>query len=174
MIKLDCNNYLIKQTLSNFLENKKLSISTEDEIYFTIIKVRETEKNIHIIIDGIKKELSIPLDLNILASAILKSIADINFSINGFNYYPYQRLVENSQKKSLLSEIQNIILNNTLLSKDGIDKNLLYKKIWKRDKTIQINKLDTHLTNLKNKLSDELNLNIHFQSHDKKLRLFVD
>ena len=84
MIKLDCNNYLIKQTLSNFLENKKLSISTEDEIYFTIIKVRETEKNIHIIIDGIKKELSIPLDLNILASAILKSIADINFSINGY------------------------------------------------------------------------------------------
>ena len=174
MIKLDCNNYLIEQTLSNFFENKNFSLATEKENYFTIIKVRETEKSIYYVIDGIKKEISIPLDLNFLSSEILKSIADVNLSISGYNYYPYQRLIENEHKKSLLSEIQNIILNNILLSKDGIDKNLLYRRIWKRDKSVQINKLDTHLTNLKNKLSDELNLDVNFQSNEKKLRLLID
>ena len=174
MIKLDCNNYLIEQTLSNFFENKNFSLATEKENYFTIIKVRETEKSIYFVIDGIKKEISIPLDLNFLSSEILKSIVDVNLSIRGYSYYPYQRLIENAQKKSLLSEIQNIILNNILLSKEGIDKNLLYRRIWKRDKSVQINKLDTHLTNLKNKLSDELNLDVNFQSQEKKLRLLID
>ena len=174
MIKLDCNNYLIEQTLSNFFENKNFSLATEKENYFTIVKVRETEKSIYFVIDGIKKEISIPLDLNFLSSEILKSIVDVNLSISGYSYYPYQRLIENAQKKSLLSEIQNIILNNILLSKEGIDKNLLYRRIWKRDKSVQINKLDTHLTNLKNKLSDELNLDVNFQSQEKKLRLLID
>ena len=74
----------------------------------------------------------------------------------------------------MLSDIQNIILNTILLFKEGVDKDHLYKKIWKRDKSIQINKLDTHLTNLKNKLKDDLDLNVNFHSHEKKLRLLVD
>ena len=107
-------------------------------------------------------------------SEIFKSIADIHIPISNYNYYPYQRLVENSEKRSLLSEIQNIILNNILLSKYGVNKDLLYQRIWKRDKSIQINKLDTHLTNLKNKLNEELNLVVNFQSHEKKIRLLID
>ena len=174
MIKLDCNNYLIKQTLVNYFENKSFPLASEDENYFAMIKVRETEKNIHFTINDLKKEISIPFDINFLSSFILKSISDINLPIKDYRYFPYQRVVENSQKKSLLSEIQNIILNNILLSKNGVDKDLLYERIWRKDKSIQINKLDTHLTNLKNKLNDELNLNVNFQSHEKKLRLLID
>ena len=174
MIKLDCNNYLVKQTLISYLENKNFSLAYENESYFTTIKVRETEKSISLIIDDYKKEMSIPVNLNFLSSEILKSIVDINIKINNYNYFPYQSLVENSKKKVLLSDIQNIILNNILLSKDGVDKDLLYQRIWKRDKSIQINKLDTHLTNLKNKLNDVLNLSVNFQSCEKKLRLMID
>ena len=58
--------------------------------------------------------------------------------------------------------------------KEGIDKDYLYNLIWKRDKSIYINKLDTHLTNLKKKLNQELNLKINFQSLNKKLRLLID
>ena len=174
MIKLDCNNYLLKQTIISYLENKNFSLALENNAYFTIIKIRETEKNICLIIDDYKKEISIPVDLNFLSSEILRSIVDINIKINNCNYFPYQRLVENSKKKALLSDIQNIILNNILLSKDGVDKDTLYQKIWKKDKSIQINKLDTHLTNLKNKLNDELNLSVNFQSYEKKLRLMID
>ena len=174
MIKLDCNNNLVKQTLINYLENKNFSLALENDAYFTTIKIHETEKSICLIIDDYKKEMSIPVDLNFLSSEILRSIVDINIKINNYNYFPYQCVVENSKKKALLSDIQNKILNNILLSKEGVDKDILYKKIWKRDKSIQINKLDTHLTNLKKKLNDELNLSVNFQSYEKKLRLMID
>tara|TARA_Y200000002_G_scaffold301088_1_gene256179 strand:- start:1129 stop:1653 length:525 start_codon:yes stop_codon:yes gene_type:complete len=174
LIKLDCDNYLVKQTLTDYLEKKNFSLVSENEIYFTKIKVCETEKNICLTIDDLKKEISLPVDLNLLSSEILKTIADVSLSISNYQYFPFQRLVKNSKKKSLLSDIQNIILNTILLCKEGIDKDHLYKKIWKRDKSIQINKLDTHLTNLKNKLKDDLDLNVNFHSHEKKLRLLID
>ena len=174
MIKLNCNNYLVKQTLTNYFENKSILLASENESYFTSINISETEKNINLIIGSHKIEFSIPVDLNFLSSEILKSIADVNLKISGYNYYPYQCLVGNSKKRSLLSDIQNMILNNILLYKDGVDKELLYKRIWKKDKSIQINKLDTHLTNLKNKLNDDLDLNVNFHSYEKKLRLLID
>ena len=174
MIKLNCNNYLVEQTLTNFFENKNFSLASENDSYFTIVNIHQAEKSIVIIIGDLKKEILLPADLSHLSSEILKLIVDVNVPFSSYYYFPYQRLVKNKKKRSLLSDIQNIILNNILLFSDGIDKELLYQRIWKRDKSIQINKLDTHLTNLKNKLNDELNLNINFQSHDKKLRLLID
>ena len=60
------------------------------------------------------------------------------------------------------------------LNQDGIDKENLYKFIWSQDKDISINKLDTHLTNLKNDLSNNLGVYINFQSKDKKLKLIIN
>ena len=174
MIKLNCNNYLVKQTLTNFLEKKNFFLASDNDRYFTTINLHETEKSINLIIGDIKKEISLPVDLNNLSSEILKLIVDINIPFSNYHYFPYQRLIENKEKKSLLSDIQNNILNNILLYSDGIDKDLLYHRIWKRDKSIQINKLDTHLTNLKNKLNDDLDLNVNFHSYDKKLNLLID
>lgn len=174
MIKLDCDNYLVEKTLTNYLENKNFFIASENESYFIKMKIRISEKSICLSINEHKNELLTPVDLNLLSSVILKSVVDLNLQISSYDYFPYQRLIKNDEKKILLSDIQNIILNNILLSKEGVDKDFLYKKIWKRDKSIQINKLDTHLTNLKNKLNDELKIKINFQSYDKKLRLLIN
>ena len=83
-------------------------------------------------------------------------------------------MIGNKNKKSFLSDIQNIIMTNLLSSKDGIDKDKLYQLIWKKDKSIYINKLDTHLTNLKKKLKQELNIKVNFQSQKKNLRLLIN
>ena len=125
-------------------------------------------------VNGNITDIALPLDINLLASEILKIIIDINIIFGNFKYFPYQRLVTNFKKKSLLSDIQNIIISNLLVSKEGMDKNFLYQSIWKRDKTISINKLDTHLTNLKNKLKLDLDLKINFQSLNKMLRLLIN
>ena len=91
-----------------------------------------------------------------------------------FKYFPYQRIIIKSEKKSLLSDIQNIIITALLLSNDGIGKEALYKLIWKKDKSIFINKLDTHLTNLKKKLKKDIDMNLNFQSQSKSLRLVIN
>ena len=172
MIKLICDNQLLYKTLSNYLIQKDILLASSNNIHQIVIDSRE--KSIILNINGYKIDMSLPIDINFLNSLILKKIIDINFPIGSYKYFPYQRVISNQNKKALLSEIQNLIISNLIVNKEGIDKDNLYNLIWKRDKSIYINKLDTHLTNLKKKLNQELNLKIYFQSHNKILRLLID
>ena len=61
-----------------------------------------------------------------------------------------------------------------LNSDQGLDKIKLYKDIWPLDKDLQLNKLDTHLTNLKNHLKEKLNLNLLFFSRSGLIYISVD
>ena len=63
-----------------------------------------------------------------------------------------------------------MILNTDM----GVDKILLYKLIWSQDKNIQINKLDTHITNLKNKIKDSFNIDLKIVTNSGFLKLIVD
>ena len=90
------------------------------------------------------------------------------------NYYPFQNFIQTESKKVFLTNIQNLIFSNLINAKQGLDKNVLYETIWKQDKDISINKLDTHLTNLKNLLNSSLNIHITFQSKNKKIELLID
>jgi len=56
----------------------------------------------------------------------------------------------------------------------GIEKPTLYKKIWPNDKSYHINKLDTHLTNLKNELKESLNFDLIFSSSGGNLKLRIN
>ena len=174
MIKIECNNSLILKTISSYLEHKNFLLSSEDGEYQTLIEIQEKEKSIILNINNFSKKLDIPIDINLLASEISKKVLDIFTEINDHKYFPYQRLITNFKKKSLLSDIQNMIISKLLIYKEGIDKEFLYKSIWKRDKQISINKLDTHLTNLKNQLKLDLDLHVNFQSQNKTLRLLID
>jgi DNA-binding response OmpR family regulator len=61
-----------------------------------------------------------------------------------------------------------------IVNKEGINKKFLYESIWPNDKDISINKLDTHLTNLKNQIKLDLSLNINFISQEKILNLIIN
>ena len=174
MIKLICNNPLISKTVTSYLSYKNFLLSSNDGKWQTVIKIYDTDKSIILDINGERVELAIPVDINLLVSQTLKKIINIYYLINNYKYYPFQRVIRNHNKKSFLSDIQNLIMITLLTSSEGIDKDLLYKTIWKKDKSIHINKLDTHLTNLKKKLKLELGIKINFQSHKKNLRLLID
>ena len=174
MIKLICDNQLLYKTLSNYLIQKDILLASSNNIHQTVIEIQDREKSIILNINGYKIDISLPIDINLLNSQILKKIIDVNFPIGSHKYFPYQRLISSQNNKSMLSDIQNLIISNLVINQEGIDKDYLYNLIWKRDKLIYINKLDTHLTNLKKKLKQEINLKINFQSHNKMLRLLID
>ena len=174
MIKLVCDNPLIFKTISNYLLHKNFLPSPNSESHLVVIKIYENEKSITVDVHGEKMDLSLPVNINSLNTHTFKRLIDLNFSIDSYQYYPFQRLIGNKNKKSFLSDIQNIIMTNLLSSKDGIDKDKLYQLIWKKDKSIYINKLDTHLTNLKKKLKQELNIKVNFQSQKKNIRLLIN
>ena len=50
----------------------------------------------------------------------------------------------------------------------------LYKILWPSDKNIQLNKLDTHLTNLKNLFEKEFNYNLNYFSKQSIIKLLID
>ena len=158
----------------NYLLQKKILLSSSNANHKTIINIQDNEKDINIYINGYKTELPIPIDINLLNSKILEKIIEVNFPLGDYKYFPYKRVISYKNKKSLLSDIQNLIISNLIVSQQGIEKDNLYNLIWTRDKSIYINKLDTHLTNLKKKLNQELNLKINFQSNNKTLRLLID
>ena len=141
MINIDCNNKLILNTVKSYLLQKDYIFSTNNERHQILIKIKNTDKIITLEINGEKIELILPVNINTLVKQILKKILNTNFLLGNCKYFPYQRIISNSEKKSLLSDIQNIIITNLILTDIGINKDSLYKKIWKRDKFI----LDTLL-----------------------------
>jgi len=58
-----------------------------------------------------------------------------------------------------------------LYLKDGVNKFSLYEKLWPEDKDLYMNKLDTHLTNLKNKIRKGLHKEIKFLTKNSNLYL---
>ncbi len=174
MIKLICDDQLLYETLAAYLSQKNPILLSSNKNYQTVLQIKSYEKYVKIEINNYIAEISKPIDINFLNSQILKKIIDINFPLGRHNYFPYQRVISSQNEKVYLSDIQNLIISNLIINQQGIDKNNLYNLIWKKDKSIHINKLDTHLTNLKKKLDQELNLKIYFQSQNKILRLLIN
>tara|TARA_Y100001935_G_C16997812_1_gene356669 strand:+ start:43 stop:567 length:525 start_codon:yes stop_codon:yes gene_type:complete len=174
MIKIDCDDDKLLKVINNLFEQKNLTYKVKSDQYFVIIKIRVNSNSFNIDINDSKINIPLPTDINYFFSQILKSISNVKLSLKDYEYFPYQRLLSSNQRKSFLSDIQNTIISYLVTSAHGINKDTLYGLIWRKDKEISINKLDTHLTNLKNQLKKELDLRINFQSHDKTLRLLID
>ena len=171
ILQLECDNQL---TFFNLLSQKNFIIKKEKNLYYPRIKIEDQNEKLIIVINDLNKVYIKPLELNLIFSDLMREILKISYKINNFFYFPFQRKVKNEKLKTYLSDIQNKILLNLLTNQNGINKDELYQIIWSQDKMISINKLDTHLTNLKSLLIDELNLKINFKSADKKLKLIIN
>ena len=174
ILQLECDNQLIFKTFFNLLSQKNFIIKKEKNLYYPKIKIEDQNEKLIIVINESNKTYIKPLELNFIFSDLMREILKISYKINKFFYFPFQRKVKNEKLKTYLSDIQNKILFNLLTNQNGFNKDELYQIIWSKDKTISINKLDTHLTNLKSLLIDELNLKINFRSEDKKLKLIIN
>ena len=99
-----------------------------------------------------------------------------NYSVKlGWIYYfPFLGSINFNKEKSFLSETQNHILCSLVCFKDGIQKKILYESIWPRDKNISENKLDTHLTNLRNHIFDFSNYKLNFKTLKGSIKLNIN
>ena len=79
MIKIDCNNKLLLNTVKSYLLQKDYIFSTNNEKHQILIKIINTDKIIILEINGDKIELTLPVDINTLITQILKKILGINF-----------------------------------------------------------------------------------------------
>ena len=176
MFLLNSNDPLMVHTVSAILEQKQI-VHTLDEKkkYFFKIEIIKNSKDIEL--RGFSKilKLDIPTSINSLIKKIYNLFSDFTLEINGAKFYPLKQSLAHKDKETYLGNIHFIIFCQLLLYKDnGLDKTELYKEIWPQDKDYQFNKLDTHLTNLKNHLKEKINFDFLFYTRSGLIYIGVD
>ena len=174
MIILNCDNNLISTTIENLLIQKSINFSlTETNSYFLKIVIRSNKNSIIIENEHINKKFEMPININDFLLEFINLLSGFYINFYNASYYPFQNKIILSQKNLILKNIHSIILFNLTLYKDGVDKEYLYSLVWPEDKNLSINKLDSHLTNLKNYIKESLDLSMNFHSSQKIIKLII-
>jgi len=164
---------IILDCLAQF--DPKIVASDKSKSFCEVILLIDNQK-IKIIFEDEGSQLKSPCASHDLYKSIINLVNEQTIDIQTIKYYPFkQEIVSNiNQGNSIeLNFISNNILNYLLQDNTGggISKMELYNKIWPQDKTISINKLDTHLTNTKNLFKENFNVDLKLQTINGHIRL---
>ena len=159
---------------SLMIESEKEYFCENDSLYFE--KIFITTKNKEVIINFLDytENLKLPVSFSNLKEKIFLKLTNYKIGFDGIFYYPINQKIKNNDLFCKLTHTHSLILNHLFLYKQGINKELLYKKIWPMDKQISINKIDTHMTNLKNVIKKNINFSIQFTSKNGLLKLIAN
>lgn len=173
MFYLRSNNNLLLNSISSILNQKSSIFNTNGEANsFATISISSNESALFIETVNDKKKISTPLSITKLFEKIDSILTEIKIDFNNLAYVPFKQNLIYEMKSLVLGNIHNLIFSALLLNlKSGISKNDLYEMIWPGDKSYQINKLDTHLTNLKNLINEKLGYQVNFKTIEGKLYL---
>ena len=175
MISIKCEDEFLKRIITSFLEQKNFIFKKKYlDKYFFQLNIYQEENKLNFSIDDDEIKISLPKNNNEIFKKIYDFVSNRGIVVNNYKYFPFKQIMKKENKISFLSEIQNEIMIHLLLNlSDGIEKIELIKKIWPNDKDIFLNKLDTHLTNLKNQLSKDLDFKLKFSSKSSLLKLSI-
>ena len=175
MISIKCDDEFLKRIITSFLEQKNFIFKKKYlDKYFFQLNFYQEENKLNFSIDDDEIKISLPKNNNEIFQKIYDFVSNRGIFVNNYKYFPFKQIMKKENKISFLSEIQNEIMIHLLLNlSDGIDKIELIKNIWPNDKDIFLNKLDTHLTNLKNQLSKDIDFKLKFSSKSSLLKLSI-
>ncbi len=176
MINIECDDDFLKQNIINLIKQRGSFLKSDyANKFFFDIKIYQEEGSLFFLIKEEKVKFNLPNNFNEIFDRIYDLISSKNIYLNNFNYFPFKQLIRIDDKTTYLTEIQNKIIIYLLLNLDeGIEKIELIKNIWPKDKDIFLNKLDTHLTNLKNQMLRELDFDLKFHSKSGILKLSIN
>lgn len=176
MIKVTSNDNFVKKQIIELLFQKNIHVDM-DHKYLSFVQMIvdvENSKKINLLINDKNYFFLLPMNFNDFYKNLLYLLSAINIQKGQINFYPFKEEVIYKDKSVKLKHIHHKIFVEAIRNPDGIDKTTLYQKIWPLDKEVSINKIDTHLTNLKNFLFDELGYKLNFKSSSQKLVLNFD
>tara|TARA_B100000035_G_C20986468_1_gene548053 strand:+ start:212 stop:736 length:525 start_codon:yes stop_codon:yes gene_type:complete len=173
MFLIKFNNSIYEKYLIDVLKQKTLPVTfCNNSKYFSQIEFNIQPKEITLKNEQKKQRILLPFLLENLSSCLMSFLSDYLVMVQSAQYFPINNTLIFKEKKIVLGDIHNKIMTHLILNKSsGVDKFELYKKIWPLDKDYQINKLDTHLSNLKNILMNDIKFKIKFSSNKGLIRL---
>ena len=176
MINIKSDDKFVKDNILNLLYQKNFFLNLHDNNkYFFTVKIILKDNSLNFLIEDEKISFRLPKSFNLIFEDFFDLISNKTVHVQDYEYYPFKQLIKKNKNNNFLSEIQNTIMCNLLLnSNTGIRKIDLIKTIWPNDKDIFFNKLDTHLTNLKNYLKIESRIDLNFSSKSGLIKLIID
>tara|TARA_B100002019_G_scaffold290722_1_gene309069 strand:+ start:1669 stop:2202 length:534 start_codon:yes stop_codon:yes gene_type:complete len=177
MIYLECKNDLLIRELASIFYQCDMPLTTNPDIdVFMKLSLEIFDRSISVKTDNDKFSLAIPIEVVEFNKQIIQKCQNLVFQYKLMKYYPFKQLIIFKDKQVVLRNTHNIIFKSLLLNMNnkGINKKELYEKVWPNDKNLQMNKLDTHLTNLKNYLYSDLDLSISILSKSNHTKLIID
>ena len=174
LLKSD-DEFTLKSISHLFNQREYYYTLDESKKYFFTIKIKKFEKELQIKSLQKMSTLKIPVTFNILSAALSDLLQDHSIDMDDIKFYPFRQSLHYKDKHTNLGNIHFIIFSQLILSHpDTIEKVDLYKNIWPKDKDYQMNKLDTHLTNLKNYIYEKIDLKLNFSSILGQIKLIIN
>lgn len=176
MILIKCNDEFYTNIIFALFAQKKIPVTFEkSKKYFFELDIFFENSQLKVTSSNKSSYLKLPIPFELLFSDIKNHFDNKFVKVGNFNYEPINQSITHNKHSINLNYIHNIIITNLILSADkGVDKIFLYKLIWSQDKEIQINKLDTHITNLKNKIKKGINIDLKIVTNTGILKLIID
>lgn len=162
MFLLNSDDFFLKNSISLILHQKNIIHTLDKEKkYFFTLDIKKNHKILELRGSSKSLKIELPTTVNLIIKNIFNLFNGFKLDINGAQFFPLKQSLVYKNKETYLGNIHFIIFSQLILNKsDGLNKSELYKNIWPLDKEFQLNKLDTHLTNLKNHLNDKINFNL--------------
>lgn len=169
------NNFLEKKILELFIQ-KGLRINQNNHYNSSgLIELNFNNSFLKLKFENQKVEVKYPINFSSLWHNIFYLLVDHKVSFGQLDYFPMKELISHQNIEIKLTHTQNLIIQNILQMKNQkISKIDLYKNIWPNDVDTHINKLDTHLTNLKNMLLQKFGYNLQFNSSAGVLTFLIN
>ena len=172
-IYIICDDNYFFGYLEPLFDQKKIRIINNRLIILPEIKITKNKNQISIIYNNVGlTKIDLPCSFENIFKQIKNILNEIFFMNEDFKFFPYAKKFEYEGNHLNINEIHNIILSNLLIyKKEGVKKSELYFSIWPNDKNQHLNKLDTHLTNLKNILKEKAKYTLGFNSSKGVIKL---
>tara|TARA_B100001093_G_scaffold304730_1_gene290643 strand:+ start:9233 stop:9763 length:531 start_codon:yes stop_codon:yes gene_type:complete len=176
MINIKSTDHLMLKSFQHIFNQTNLKMVHDDHNdSFADIKIETINNKLLLKIDDYILNLRTPLSFKKIFLEINKILSKKKITFLTLVYLPFQQKLENSDSAMLMNDIHNTLFSYLYLHrKEGIDKFDLYKKIWPKDKNFHINKIDSHLSNLKNEIKSRINFNFEYSSKKKLIRLITN
>ena len=176
MYEIKCNNKIFYKSLLELLPQCNFQLlSVENKINYGLIIIDLSDNKLSIDFNNPKEVIALPSSSDSILNKFIQLLSDHKINFDSLLYSPTKQLLQFEKSTLKLRNTHNLIIQEALLTKEtGILKEDLYKIIWPQDVNIQINKLDTHLTNLKTVLQDHFNYELKFSSNSGLLKFLIN
>jgi len=176
MYLIKSNNKFYLYKIYDFLNQKKVPILLDgDKKTYGVLKLEFLDSNLKVQFNKDKFLFDLPLNIEFFFHEIYNLLSENSIQVGELTYYPVKELISKKNVTVSLRNTHNLIFNQALINnRCGVLKTDLYNLIWPSDIDIHMNKLDTHLTNLKNFLKKELNYDLKFISNHGMIQFLLD